>query len=297
MLIVIFVFKGAAEKHNDHMAARLGKSVQNCHRIVGFLYIAELAHLISAQYLEKYDRFPSHGAINSEYVGRVQDLYAQHILQYEEHDFKHFITLDIVERCRDIMTGNIEQYKLLMYLSPEERFSGVKSTTTTAAYVQQQEQIGNLSKKEKRIQRLQPRMAEVMSRILLFRSITFNSTSLYADRIIKRSASILASVLKKLIELELITVVKKGLFSSKWTPVYVKLLPDPFSVDDQMIFECKLGEIGIPDLNLESYRESCQELILDGKGIISDQLIEVLQRSEYSTMNFDLKSFRQKASK
>lgn len=279
------------------MAAHLGKSVQNCHRIVGFLYIAELAHSIGNKYLQKYHHFPSHGMITTDFVDRIQQLYAEHQIHCSEQEFKHYVTLDIVERCRDLITGNIEQYKLLMYLSPEERFTEMKPVPTAISCEKYEQKNENLSKKQKRIIRLQPRMAEIMCRVLLFRSVTFTSTSLYNDRIIKRSASILGSVLAKLIELDLLIVVKKGLFSSKWTSIYIKVLPDPFSIEDQLKFECKLGEIGVSGLNLESYRDTCHEILIEGKGTVSDELIYVLQRPEYLALNLDMSNLIQRSSK
>lgn len=287
---------GAAEKNNDHLAARLGKSVQNCHRIVGFLYIAELAHLIGNKYLQKYHNFPSNGKVTNEFVDRIDCLYIEHLTNNNTEEMQHLISFEMVERCRDLVTGNIEQYKLLMYLSPEERFSEMKSTSSLTSSLKPEEKE-RLIKKQKRIIRLQPRMAEIMSRVLLFPSVTFTSSSLYSDRVIKRSASILGSAIEKLIELELIIIVKKGLFSSKWTSVYIKVVPNPFSINDQMKFECMLGELGVSELNLERYRDACHELLIEGKGTVSDEIIRVLQRPEYLALNLDMSSLLERSSK
>jgi len=134
---------------------------------------------------------------------------------------------------------------------------------------------------------LEPRMAEIMSRVLLFPSILFTSSNLYTDRVIKRSSAILGSALTKLVELGFLFVVKKGLFSSKWTPIYLKKLPDTDSTDDQMAFEFKLAELGVSDLSLSTLRDTCNELNIDGKGKVSKELIDLLQRPEYSELNLD----------
>jgi hypothetical protein len=107
----------------------------------------------------------------------------------------------------------------------------------------------------------------------------------------------LGSALDKLIELDLILVVKRGFFSSKWTSVYVKKLPDPFSTNDQMKFECKLGELGVSDLNLESIHETCHELVVEGKGKVSDELIHTLQRPEYMQLNLNMSILIQRSGK
>ncbi|CAF3961459.1 unnamed protein product [Rotaria sp. Silwood1] len=289
--------KSAAEKNNDHMAARFGKSVQNCHRIVGFLYIAELAYSIGLKYLVKYDHFPNNGKITIEFVDHIQTLFAEYLIDENNQFIQHYITFDMVERCRDVITENIEQYKLLMYLTPEERFTEVKQSSSALTSLKRKQDSEKLSKKQKRIIRLQPRMTEIMARVLRFRSIIFTSSNLYTDEVIKRSASILGSALAKLIELDLLLIVKKGFFSSKWTAVYVKRLPDPFSTDDQMEFECKLGEFGISGLNLQSFRETCYELLIDGKGKVSDDLINELQRPEYKELNLDMSILIERSSK
>ncbi|CAF2117760.1 unnamed protein product [Rotaria magnacalcarata] len=133
-----------------------------------------------------------------------------------------------------------------------------------------------------------------MSRILLYRSLIFTSTNLYIDRVIKRSASILDLALTNLIEYGLIHAVKKGLLSSKWTTVYVKILPDPYSTDDQMKFEFKLSELGISSLNLESLRDTCHELLIEGKGNVSEELIQFLQKPEYRELSLDMTTLIQR---
>jgi hypothetical protein len=96
------------------MSARFGKSVLNAHRVVGFLYIAELAFSIGIKYLEHYDHFPTSGKVTDEFIEQIQDLYANYLIDRPDGNMRHCITLDMVERCRDIITGNIEQYKLMM---------------------------------------------------------------------------------------------------------------------------------------------------------------------------------------
>lgn len=279
------------------MAARLGKSVQNCHRLAGFLYIAELSYTIGITYLQKYHHFPSDGKITSNFIDRIEELYTEHLNRTMNEEIRHYITCDIVERCRDLVTGNIEQYKLLMYVAPEDRFTETKPLSSATSIIKHEPRDAKLYKKQKRIMRLQPRMTEIMTRVLLFRSLIFTSSSLYADNLIKRSASILCSALDKLIEMNFIIAVKKGLFSSKWTSVFVKVLPDPLSIDEQLKFECKLGELGVSQLNLESYQDTCHEILMEGKGTVSEELIRILQRPEYVALNLDINPVVQRCSK
>ncbi|CAF2055499.1 unnamed protein product [Rotaria magnacalcarata] len=276
------------------MAARLGKSVQNWHRIVGFLYIVELAHSFGIKYLEKYSSFPNNGEVTTDFIDDMQYIYAEYLINHNVGEIQHHITLDIVERCRDLITGNIEQYKLLMYLAPEDRLTEEGSSSSSLTSLKNEPANEPISKKQKRIIRLQPRMTEIMSRILLYRSLIFTSTNLYIDRVIKRSASILGLALTNLIEYGLIHAVKKGLLSSKWTTVYVKILPDPYSTDDQMKFEFKLSELGISSLNLESLRDTCHELLIEGKGNVSEELIQFLQKPEYRELSLDMTTLIQR---
>lgn len=177
-----------------------------------------------------------------------------------------------------------------MYTAPEEQILSTVRTLNSSMSVKANVDNENLFKKQKRIMRLQPRMAVVMSRILLFRSLVFTSTGLYVDRVIKRSATILGLALNKLVELDLLTIVRKGLLSSKWTSVYVKRLPPTSSITDRMQFELKLAELDVTDLSLQSLREASQEIVIDGKGKVSGQLMELLRRPEYSELNLDLDS-------
>lgn len=279
------------------MSARLGKSVQNAHRVVGFLYIIEVAFLIGEKYLKKYDCFPENGKIDNEFIHRLQSLFTEYFMHQTEGQKKHRITMEIVERGRDLITGNIEQYQLLMYLTPEERFTQAKGTPLVVTSTKNEQVNEKLKKKQKRIIRLEPRKPEIMSHILLFPSIMFMSKSLHSDGTLKRSASILGPVLSELVQMNILELVQKGLFSSKWTPVYVKKLPDPYSTKDQMDFEYKLGKLGASDLSLEAVRETCFNIVLDGKGYVSNTLINFLKRPEYIDLELDMSILIQRSSK
>jgi hypothetical protein len=270
--------------------------VQTAHRIVGFMYIIELAYSVGIKYLATFDEFPADGEITVEFVDRVQKLFTEHLIDQDGESMQHFITLEMVQRCRDLITGNIEQYKLLMYLAPEERFTEAKPLSTTLSSLPS-ELSKSLTKKEKRIIRLQPRLAEIMSRILLFKSVIFTSTTLYTDRILKRSATILNSALTDLVKLELLWIVKKGFISSKWTPIYIKRLPETHLTNDEMEFERKLTALDIHGVNLENIRDSCHDIVIDGKGVISDELIHWLQRPEYNELNLDMDILMKRSSK
>ncbi|CAF2144831.1 unnamed protein product [Rotaria magnacalcarata] len=88
--------------------------------------------------------------------------------------------------------------------------------------------------------------------------------------------------------MDLLLFIKKGFFSSKWTSIYVKRLPDNSSAVDQMQFEMKLAEIDFDDLNLQNVREASNERIISGKGKLSNELMHFLQRSEYNELNLDI---------
>lgn len=180
-----------------------------------------------------------------------------------------------------------------MYVAPEERVIGITQPSSSLMVSKVECVNQQLSKKQKRITKLQPRMAEIMSRVLLFRSVAFTSTGLYIDRVIKRSATILNLAINQLIEMDLLVMIKKGSFSSKWTPIYVKRLPDVLSVIDEMQFEMKLATIGLENLTLQNLREASHEIIINGKGKLSNEVMKFLQRPEYKELNLDVNGLSQ----
>ncbi|CAF5165544.1 unnamed protein product, partial [Rotaria magnacalcarata] len=133
------------------MAARLGKSVQNWHRIVGFLYIVELVHSFGIKYREKYSSFPNNGEVTTDFIDDIQYIYAEYLINHNVGEIQHHITLDIVERCRDLITGNIEQYKLFMYLAPEDRLTEEGSSSSSLTSLKNEPANEPISKKQKRI--------------------------------------------------------------------------------------------------------------------------------------------------
>ncbi|CAF2144833.1 unnamed protein product [Rotaria magnacalcarata] len=144
--------RSAAEKGHDHLAARLGKCVQYAH----------------PKYLSSNGHFPINGTITKEFVDEVKILFDQQFSQYNTHDHQYLVTLEMVERCRDMLTGNLEQYNLLMYVAPEERAMGITQSSSSLTFSKTEFPNEPLSKKQKRVIKLQPRLAEIMSRILLF---------------------------------------------------------------------------------------------------------------------------------
>jgi hypothetical protein len=91
--------------------------------------------------------------------------------------------------------------------------------------------------------------------------------------------------------------VKKGFISSKWTPIYIKRLPETHLTNDEMEFERKLTALDIHGVNLENIRDSCHDIVIDGKGVISDELIHWLQRPEYNELNLDMDILMKRSSK
>lgn len=253
--------------------------------MICFLYIIESSFSIAVKYLEIFGCFPEDGMITKEFVDAVKNLINQQFFDDKGRMKKHYVSVEMVERCRDVMTGNLEQYKLLMYIAPEERMMQPLQPKTVAVLRSDE---GDLSKKQQRINRLQPRMLEIMGKILLFRSLLFTSTGLHIDRVIKRSAAILKPALKKLVELEFLFIVERGLLSSKWTPIYVKRFPTTTSTIDQLQFELKLAELNVPELNLQNIRDASCEILLQGKGKISKQLLDLLRRPEYTELNVNI---------
>ncbi|CAF3592903.1 unnamed protein product [Rotaria socialis] len=111
--------KGALEEHDDHLGSRLGKSVDTVHRIVGICQTIELASNMFKEYIAKFGYFEDY-QVSEEFTSKCKSLFFELYGSSIDDNRRFYITIDVVERAIDVVSGNIEQYKLLMFLPENE---------------------------------------------------------------------------------------------------------------------------------------------------------------------------------
>ncbi|CAF3480421.1 unnamed protein product [Rotaria socialis] len=110
---------GALEEHDDHLGSRLGKSVDTVHRIVGICQTIELASNMFKEYIAKFGYFEDY-QVSEEFTSKCKSLFFELYGSSIDDNRRFYITIDVVERAIDVVSGNIEQYKLLMFLPENE---------------------------------------------------------------------------------------------------------------------------------------------------------------------------------
>ncbi|CAM4880564.1 unnamed protein product [Rotaria socialis] len=109
----------ALEEHDDHLGSRLGKSVDTVHRIVGICQTIELASNMFKEYIAKFGYFEDY-QVSEEFTSKCKSLFFELYGSSIDDNRRFYITIDVVERAIDVVSGNIEQYKLLMFLPENE---------------------------------------------------------------------------------------------------------------------------------------------------------------------------------
>ncbi|CAF3383594.1 unnamed protein product [Rotaria socialis] len=113
---------GAIEEQDDHLASRYGKSVDAVHRIAGLCQIIELTSGVFKALIERYGCFEEN-SISNEFVSKYKALFCEFYGSYITNNRCFYISIDVVERAIDIISGNLEQYKLLMLTPANESFN------------------------------------------------------------------------------------------------------------------------------------------------------------------------------
>jgi len=147
------------------------------------------------------------------------------------------------------------------------------------------------------------KLERIAVEVLLFPTLCFIETQLHRNSFIHNvSKNDRRAVLKHLVKSELLLCVEKGIKTSrKYTTVYIKQLPTcdldgNVDSDQKLLFEEKLKAFKNynSDLTIEQYLNSSMLIALDGIGVVTNELVEILSMPEYMKIDssplYNLKS-------
>lgn len=254
--------------------------VHNGYRLASFIALVELAWVVAEEYLVRFDVFPLNGHCSSEFVDRVKQLFNELYHDQIFNNASFIIVKDIVLRALNVVMGNIEQYKLLMFL-PNRQSCSAGSTLLV-----HQSQLPR--KKIKTIEDTERYTKLMIERVLLFNSLLFTATTLHLDSFIKHQSSFLSTALKILIENGLLFQIKNGIRGvRKSTPVYFKQLPDVHSSVSVANFITQLATFGNDRLTLESIEERSKRIVIKAQGSINQCVFDYLHSTRYAHLALD----------
>ncbi|CAF4566513.1 unnamed protein product [Rotaria sp. Silwood2] len=124
--------------------------------------------------------------------------------------------------------------------------------------------------------------------ILLHNSLIFIKSNLYTNSFLKKASSILeANFLIPLVNDGYLLSVPNGLICTKSkSTVYVKIIPS--DDDDTREKFCELlSKIHNERLNYNTYMESCKSISLNTVGVVSQDVMKILQQERYQRLNID----------
>ncbi|CAF1336797.1 unnamed protein product [Rotaria sordida] len=114
------------EERDDHLASRFDKSVDAVHRLAGLCQIIEFASDMVKAFVQKHGGFEDE-SISNEFLTKCELLFFELYGSSIENNRSFYITIDVVERAIDVISGNLEQYNLLMFI-PEHEGVGERNT-------------------------------------------------------------------------------------------------------------------------------------------------------------------------
>ncbi|CAF4728882.1 unnamed protein product, partial [Rotaria socialis] len=177
----------ALEEHDDHLGSRLGKSVDTVHRIVGICQTIELASNMFKEYIAKFGYFEDY-QVSEEFTSKCKSLFFELYGSSIDDNRRFYITIDVVERAIDVVSGNIEQYKLLMFLPENESINYCSKLNNAPGSGLM---MKHMDKKAKKREKFGNKSYEMIQAILLFGSVLFTLKTLYQCRLLKNGAAIL----------------------------------------------------------------------------------------------------------
>lgn len=114
---IMCLLVGFEEREDAAVSALLGKSVQHVHRYAGLLQALEYGFLLCAKYADAFQLFPADGKVDGAFAGNIrtifEEMFAQQLLDTEDKR-PFMIDDDVVARAIDLVSGQIQQMKVLM---------------------------------------------------------------------------------------------------------------------------------------------------------------------------------------
>jgi hypothetical protein len=301
---------GSKDDIQDNVSARLNKTALVSYRIAGLCGLVEAAFGMVDDYLEEYITF-GEGEANEIFFYRSSKIAERKyglVLRKEE---RFIIDTDICKRAHDVTVQNLAQYMALMKIQNEDKKNWLchsgRSMRPTMRFTTTEESIESVelmdasqnsvqlaSKITLPLTRKQQNMLEKINnykaRILLHPSLVFVKSGLYVDSFLKKASSILeSSFLQPLVTEGYLVAIPNGLVCCKSkSPVYIKMLPTDDEEESRKTLTERLASFQDQKLNYNTYMTSCNIISLNTKGVISDEVLEVLQLERYQRLNLNL---------
>ncbi|CAF4822202.1 unnamed protein product [Rotaria socialis] len=226
---VSIVWKRAIEEQDDHLASRYGKSVDAVHRIAGLCQIIELTSGVFKALIERYGCFEEN-SISNEFVSKYEALFCEFYGSYITNNRCFYISIDVVERAIDIISGNLEQYKLLMLTPANEsfNFSSIVNKPVESLSI-----ISHMDKKVKEREKFGKKSSEMEQAILLFDSVLFTLKTLYECRLLKNGAAVQQDTCERLVNNQILFKVDRATgIATKSVTIYIKAKHQALNVKD-----------------------------------------------------------------
>ncbi|CAF1529775.1 unnamed protein product, partial [Rotaria sordida] len=99
------------------LSSLLGKSVQHVHRYAAFLQTIEFGYDLCSIYADRFKEFPLCGSIDELFVERIEGIFREVFNEQVDGNTEHrvfFITDQVVLRAIDLVSGLLQQMKILM---------------------------------------------------------------------------------------------------------------------------------------------------------------------------------------
>ncbi|CAF3064621.1 unnamed protein product [Rotaria socialis] len=223
------MFDGAIEEQDDHLASRYGKSVDAVHRIAGLCQIIELTSGVFKALIERYGCFEEN-SISNEFVSKYEALFCEFYGSYITNNRCFYISIDVVERAIDIISGNLEQYKLLMLTPANEsfNFSSIVNKPVESLSI-----ISHMDKKVKEREKFGKKSSEMEQAILLFDSVLFTLKTLYECRLLKNGAAVQQDTCERLVNNQILFKVDRATgIATKSVTIYIKAKHQALNIKD-----------------------------------------------------------------
>jgi hypothetical protein len=259
--------------------------VPNGYRLVSFIAIVEIAWVIVEEHLLRFGSFPIDGECSIEFVDGVQSLFEEIYRDQCCNGRPYMIAKDVVDRGLNIVAGNIEQYKLLMYIPVPE--SALRSLSVLQQPTRQRSHVRSIEEQNRDKMLL-------IGRVLLFDSLMFTATTLHLDSFIRHHSSYVASALNDLTNSQLLIKIQKGIQGvRKPTPVYLKQMPDTGSSVSMANFHVQLAQLGNNRITLKSIEDRSKRIVLRARGSVEQSVFDCLDSSNYAHLQLDSSCLKQ----
>lgn len=260
------------------------------YRLAGFISILEAAFTIAQQYLLEYHSFYD-GKMNSKMFDALQHTVDRLFSSSTASSTPYSIVVskEIAQRAYEVTMANIEQYKLLMYVTSDDinNWSLVKyARMKTSSNLSKSSSACTASVSSEDSPEFKKETDALKSMILLHDSLIFIKTGLYPHRPLKNASNFLERILlRELVDGGYLIEVEDGIVSkNNKMKVYIKIIPTEQSLPQ---FIHRLSIFNRTELTYAAYMEKCKKIHVNTEGIVSRKIFEILNRTEYQVLNLD----------